>query len=79
MPCRARLLGLGAARYDLPIRTSQVHLAYSNQTAECFGSITGLKVTYEHPLTDNSLTFGAVHWNDPFQIYVELHYKLHHY
>jgi hypothetical protein len=41
-------------------------------------SITGLNVTNAHLLTDNSLTFGGVHWNNPFQIYAELRYKLHY-
>ncbi|MGB6486767.1 MAG: TonB-dependent receptor [Steroidobacteraceae bacterium] len=41
-------------------------------------SLTGLNVTNKHLLTDNSLTFGGVHWNDPFQIYAELHYKFHY-
>jgi len=41
-------------------------------------SITGLNVTNEHLVTDNSLTFGGVHWNNPFQIYAELHYKFHY-
>jgi hypothetical protein len=41
-------------------------------------SITALNVTNKHLLTDNSLTFGGVHWNDPFQIYAELRYKFHY-
>ncbi len=41
-------------------------------------SITGLNVTNRHLLTDNSLTFGGVHWNNPFQIYAELRYKFHY-
>jgi TonB dependent receptor-like, beta-barrel/Carboxypeptidase regulatory-like domain len=41
-------------------------------------SITALNLTNEHLLTDNSLTFGGVHWNDPFQIYAELRYKFHY-
>jgi hypothetical protein len=41
-------------------------------------SITGLNVTNRHLLTDNSLTFGGVHWNNPFQIYAELHYQFHY-
>jgi len=39
-------------------------------------SITGLNLTNAHLLTDNSLTFGGVHWNNPFQIYAEIRYKL---
>ncbi len=41
-------------------------------------SLTGLNVTNRHLLTDNSLTFGGVHWNDPFQIYAEVHYEFHY-
>jgi len=41
-------------------------------------SLTALNVTNRHLLTDNSLTFGGVHWNDPFQIYLELRYKFHY-
>jgi hypothetical protein len=41
-------------------------------------SITALNVTNRHLLTDNSLTFGGVHWNDPFQIYAEVHYRFHY-
>lgn len=41
-------------------------------------SLTGLNVANRHLLTDNSLTFGGVHWNDPFQIYAELRYKFHY-
>jgi hypothetical protein len=38
-------------------------------------SFTALNVTDRHLLTDNSLTFGGVHWNNPFQIYAELRYR----
>jgi hypothetical protein len=41
-------------------------------------SITALNVANRHLLTDNSLTFGGVHWNNPFQIYAELRYKFHY-
>jgi hypothetical protein len=41
-------------------------------------SITALNLTNKHLLTDNSLTFGGVHWNSPFQIYAELRYKFHY-
>jgi hypothetical protein len=29
-------------------------------------------------LLDNSLTFGGFHFNDPWQIYVEVRYKFHY-
>ncbi len=38
-------------------------------------SLTALNVTNRHLLIDNSLTFGGVHWNDPFEIYAELRYR----
>jgi len=41
-------------------------------------SLTALNVTNRHLLTDNSLTFGGVHWNDPFQIYAQLRYRFHY-
>ncbi|MGH8169716.1 MAG: TonB-dependent receptor plug domain-containing protein, partial [Steroidobacteraceae bacterium] len=41
-------------------------------------SVTALNATNRHLLTDNSLTFGGVHWNDPLQIYAELRYRFHY-
>ena len=41
-------------------------------------SVTALNVTDKHLLTDDSLTFGGVHWNNPFQIYAEVRYKFHY-
>jgi hypothetical protein len=41
-------------------------------------SLTTLNLANRHLLTDNSLTFGGLHWNNPFQIYAELHYKFHY-
>jgi hypothetical protein len=41
-------------------------------------SITTLNLANKHLLTDNSLTFGGLHWNNPFQIYAELRYKFHY-
>jgi hypothetical protein len=38
-------------------------------------SITALNLTNRHLLTDNSLTFGGLHWNYPFQIYAGLRYR----
>jgi len=38
-------------------------------------SVTALNVTNRRLLTDNSLTFGGVHWNYPLQIYAELRYR----
>jgi hypothetical protein len=41
-------------------------------------SLTALNVSNRRLLTDNSLTFGGVHWNYPFQIYAELRYGFHY-
>ncbi|HVC31716.1 MAG TPA: TonB-dependent receptor, partial [Steroidobacteraceae bacterium] len=38
-------------------------------------SVTALNLTNRHLLTDNSLTFGGVHWNDPREVYAEVHYR----
>jgi len=38
-------------------------------------SLTVLNLTDRHLLTDNSLTFGGVHYNDPRQIYAQIHYR----
>ena len=41
-------------------------------------SVTGTNLFDQHLMTDNSLTFGGVHWNNPFQIYAEAHYRFHY-
>ncbi|HEY2465152.1 MAG TPA: TonB-dependent receptor [Steroidobacteraceae bacterium] len=38
-------------------------------------SLTILNLTDRHLLVDNSLTFGGVHYNDPRQIYAQIHYR----
>ena len=50
----------------------------SHITRDLSLSLTGLNVFNRHLLTDNSLTFGGVHWNDPFQIYAEVRYQFHY-
>ena len=49
-----------------------------NITRDLSLSVTGLNVSNRHLLTDNSLTFGGVHWNDPLQIYAQLRYRFHY-
>jgi outer membrane receptor protein involved in Fe transport len=44
-------------------------------TKNLSASLTALNVTNRHLLTDNSLTFGGVHWNAPRQIYAQVNYK----
>ena len=38
-------------------------------------TLTVLNLTDKHLLTDNSLTFGGVHYNDPRQVIGEVHYR----
>ena len=39
------------------------------------GSVTVLNLTDRHLLVDNSLTFGGFHYNNPREIYAQLHYR----
>jgi hypothetical protein len=41
-------------------------------------SLTVLNLTDRHLLTDNSLTFGGFHYNDPRQVYGEIRYRFHY-
>ena len=41
-------------------------------------SLNALNVANRHLLTDNSVTFGGFHWNDPREIYAELRYRFHY-
>jgi TonB dependent receptor/Carboxypeptidase regulatory-like domain/TonB-dependent Receptor Plug Domain len=43
-------------------------------TPSLSASINVLNVMDRHLLTDNSLTFGGVHYNNPREIYAEIHY-----
>jgi Carboxypeptidase regulatory-like domain len=49
-----------------------------NFSPDLQGSVTALNVTNRHLLTDNSLTFGGLHWDNPFQIYAEVRYRFHY-
>ena len=71
----------GAPTYEPSHLPSYVILdlrAGRNFTRDLSLSITALNLTNRHLLTDNSLTFGGIHWNNPFQIYAQLHYRLHY-
>jgi hypothetical protein len=41
----------------------------------CSGSVTVLNLTNRRLLLDNSLTFGGLHYNEPREIYAQIHYK----
>lgn len=49
-----------------------------NFTRNLSVSVSALNLFDEHLLTDNSLTFGGYHWNNPREVYAQLHYKFHY-
>jgi hypothetical protein len=58
---------------------AEINLSAGKSFGESFSaSLTILNLANRHLLVDNSLTFGGVHWNNPFQIYAELRYKFHY-
>jgi hypothetical protein len=58
---------------------TEINLSVGRSFGESFSaSLTILNLTDRHLLVDNSLTFGGVHWNDPFEIYAEVRYKFHY-
>jgi hypothetical protein len=56
------------------------HAEFNLSAGKSFGesfsaSLTILNLANRHLLVDNSLTFGGVHYNDPRQIYAQIHCK----
>jgi outer membrane cobalamin receptor len=41
-------------------------------------SVNALNIANRHLLTDNSVTFGGFHWNNPREIYAEFRYRFHY-
>lgn len=55
---------------------AEINLSAGKSFTDRFSaSLTVLNLTDRHLLVDNSLTFGGVHYNDPRQIYAQIHYK----
>jgi outer membrane cobalamin receptor len=72
--------GSGFANGDAPPSHLPSHAEINLSAGKSFGqslsaSLTILNLADRHLLVDNSLTFGGVHYNDPRQIYAELHYR----
>ena len=72
--------GSGFANGDAPPTHLPSHTEINLSAGKSFGqsleaSLTILNLTDRHLLIDNSLTFGGVHYNDPRQIYAQIHYK----
>jgi hypothetical protein len=72
--------GSGFANGDAPPTHLPSHAEINLSAGKSFGqsleaSLTILNMTDRHLLVDNSLTFGGVHYNDPRQIYAQIHYR----
>jgi hypothetical protein len=72
--------GSGFANGDVGPSHLPGHAEINLSAGKSFGenlsaSLTVLNLTDRHLLVDNSLTFGGVHYNDPRQIYAQIHYK----
>ncbi|HXY79476.1 MAG TPA: TonB-dependent receptor, partial [Candidatus Bathyarchaeia archaeon] len=57
---------------------TQIDLAAGKEFGERFSvSVNALNINNNHLLTDNSLTFGGFHFNNPREIYAEFRYRFH--
>jgi hypothetical protein len=55
---------------------AEINLSAGKSFGQNFSaSLTILNLANRHLLVDNSLTFGGVHYNDPRQIYAQIHYR----
>jgi hypothetical protein len=75
--------GSGFANGDAPPTHLPGHAEFNLSAGKSFGenfsaSLTVLNLANRRLLIDNSLTFGGVHYNDPRQIYAQIHYKFHY-
>ncbi len=75
--------GSGFTNGDAPPPYLPSHTTFDLAIGKDFGerfsaSVNALNVANRHLLTDNSLTFGGFHWNNPREIYVELRYRFHY-
>jgi len=58
---------------------AQIDLSLGKEFRERYTfAVNALNVANRHLLTDNSLTFGGFHYNDPREIYAEFRYKFHY-
>ena len=70
----------GSPNQEFPGAYLPGHTTFDLSVGKSFGenftaAVNGLNVGNRHLLTDNSLTFGGFHFNDPREIYVELRYR----
>ena len=72
--------GSGFANADAPPAHlpghAEVDLTFGKRLADNLSlAASVLNLANRHLLTDNSLTFGGTHWNNPRQVYLELRYR----
>jgi outer membrane receptor protein involved in Fe transport len=72
--------GSGFANGDGPPSHLPSHATLDVSVGKEFGkalsaSLSVLNLTDRHLLVDNSLTFDGYHWDNPREIYGEVHYK----
>ncbi|MBV8806218.1 MAG: TonB-dependent receptor, partial [Sinobacteraceae bacterium] len=72
--------GSGFSNGSAPPSHLPGHASLDLSLGKAFGksltaSVTVLNATNRHLLIDNSLTFDGYHWNDPREVYAEVHYK----
>lgn len=72
--------GSGFANGSAPPRHLPGHTSADLTAGKAFGerftaSLTVLNVADRWPLIDNSQTFGGTHFDDPREVYVEIHYR----
>ncbi len=75
--------GSGFTNGNPPPANLPQHTTFDLSVGKNFGerfsaSLNALNVANRHLLTDNSLTFGGFHWNNPREMYVELRYRFHY-
>jgi outer membrane receptor protein involved in Fe transport len=76
--------GSGFSNGNFPPGPSHLpgHTTFDLSVGKSFGeslsvSVTALNVANRHLLTDNSLTFGGLHFNNPREIFAEVRYRFH--
>ncbi len=72
--------GSGFSNGNPPPSHLPSHASFDVSVGKAFGerltaSLTVLNLTDRRLLTDNSLTFGGTHFDDPREVYAEIHYR----
>ena len=73
--------GVPASPYRAPYLPghAQIDLSVGKQFGDRYSfSVTALNIANRHLLTDNSLTFGGFHYDNPREIYAEFRWRFHY-